>query len=244
MASRLGTWFGSFVLSRLVASPRGRAFLFSFMADAEEADEGAFDRLVAKVDRPDLQKMVRTHQEDEERHARLMRECVARTGVAAEPLPAHLRIVDRIDRLTGNAFRAGFPDDPPELGVVKVYALLEAVEERGVTQFGLIARALRPHDPRSAAVIDAIVRDEERHVRYARAIARRYAPDARALEEARADARAIEARAFEDHGRAFTAYLTSAGLLGASAPERAFWRVMGAAGALAGPTPARHPRRA
>src|SRR5205823_5357973 len=94
------SWFGSFVLSRLVASPRGRAFLFDFMAIAEEADEGAFDLLIARVELPELQKMVRTHRDDEERHARLLRECLARTGVAPDPLPAHLRIIDRLDRLT------------------------------------------------------------------------------------------------------------------------------------------------
>jgi hypothetical protein len=219
------------------------------MADAEEADEGAFDRLVAKVDRPELQKMVRTHKEDEARHATLMRACVERTGVAPDPLPASLRIVDRIDRLTGDTFRAGFPDDPPELGVMKVYALLEAVEERGVTQFGLISRALRPHDPRSADVIEEIIRDEARHVLYARAIAKRYAPDDATLEAARAHAHALEARAFEEHGRVFGAYMASAGLLGASAPERMMWRTLGAvgvlsAGAPAGPTHARRPHHA
>src|SRR5262245_41434894 len=114
-----GTWLGEFVLSRLVATPRGRAFLFDFMANAEESDEGAFDHLVARVDAADVQKMVRTHQDDEQRHARLLRECLARTGLTPGPLPAHLRYIDRLDRATGGAFRTGFPDDDARTGVIK-----------------------------------------------------------------------------------------------------------------------------
>jgi rubrerythrin len=221
-------WLGSLVLSRLVATPRGRAFLLSFMADAEEADEGAFDRLIARVDAPELQKMVRIHKADEERHARVLREALARQGAAAPPLPAHLRIVDRIDAAAGGAFRLGFPDDPPRAGVMKVYALLQAVEERGVAQFPSIARAIAPHDPRAAAAIEDITRDEARHVLYAQAIARRYADDETAYQGALAWARAIEQRAFDDHGRAFTEHVLASGLAGA-APRAIFRAITGVA---------------
>src|ERR1700744_6130846 len=68
----------SLFLSRLVANPRGRGVLWSFMANAEESDEGAFDELVARADAPEVQKMVRLHRQDEARHGRLLRACVAR----------------------------------------------------------------------------------------------------------------------------------------------------------------------
>ena len=225
-------WLGPLVLSRLVATPRGRAFLLSFMADAEEADEGAFDRLIARVEAPELQKMVRTHAADEERHARVLRDALARQGAAAPPLPAHLRIIDRIDAEAGGAFRLGFPDDDPRTGVRKVYALLQAVEERGCAQFPLIARAIAPHDRRAARSIEEITRDEERHVLYAQAIARRYADDEARYLDTLAWARAIELRAFEAHGRAFTAHVLASGLAG-SIPRLAWSAVTGVARATA-----------
>jgi hypothetical protein len=70
--------------ARLLGSPRGRAFHLSWMAHAEEADEGVFDRLLARVDVPELNRMVAIHANDEKRHADLLRQCVARVGVAPE----------------------------------------------------------------------------------------------------------------------------------------------------------------
>jgi rubrerythrin len=213
-------------LSRLVAGERGRAFLLSFMADAEESDEGAFDELVARADAPEVQKMVRLHREDEARHARLLRECVARVGVAEKPLPSELRYIDRLDRLTGGDFRRGFLADGSALGLMKVYALLQIVEERGVEQFPTIARALEPYDPKSARIVREITADEERHVKYARAIARRYAPDEATLARTLADFRALEARAFAEHGRDFLGWCASESLVGKSAFERVAWKTI------------------
>lgn len=211
-------------LSRLVAGARGRAFLLSFMANAEESDEGAFDQLLARAEEPEVQKMVRLHAEDEARHARLLRERVARVGAAADELPAELRYIDRLDRMTGGDFRKGFPNDTREVGLLKVYALLQVVEERGVAQFETIARSLEPHDPESARVIREIIADEERHVKYARAITRRYAPDDATRERIVAQFRALEERAFDEHGRDFLAWCAAHQLIGTRALERAAWR--------------------
>src|SRR5690348_3896 len=134
-------------LSRLVATAAGRAFLFAFMADAEESDEGAFDELVARADAPEVQKMVRLHQEDEARHGRLMRACLERTGVEPGPLPTELRYIERLDRMSGGDFRHGFVAHGEREGIMRVYAMLQIVEERGVLQFAHIVRALRPVDP-------------------------------------------------------------------------------------------------
>jgi rubrerythrin len=227
----------SLFLSRLVAGARGRAFLLSFMADAEESDEGAFDVLLAHAEHADVQKMVRTHAEDEARHGRLMRACVERVerqaGLAADELPVALRFIDRLDRLTAGAFRKGFPAEDGAFAIMKVYALLQIVEERGVAQFALIADALRPHDPESAATIDGIVRDEERHVLYARAITRRYAPDEATLAATMAEMRLLEERAFDEHGRDFLAWCVEHDLVGTGRLERAAWRAFSRTIALA-----------
>jgi rubrerythrin len=216
----------SLFLSRLVASPRGRAFLLSFMANAEESDEGAFDALVARAEEPEVQKMVCIHREDEARHGRLLHQCVARVGAAPEPLPAELRYIDRLDRMTAGGFRAGFLAAGDGLGLMRVYAMLQIVEERGVAQFPRIAAALRPFEPESARVIEEITVDEERHVKYARAIARRYAPDAATLARTMAELRALEERAFADHGRAFFAHAVARGLVGVHALERLAWKTV------------------
>lgn len=219
--------FARLFLSRLVANRRGRAFLLSFMADAEESDEGAFDALVASAEAsPELQKMVQRHGEDEARHARMLRECLARVAVVPEPLPPALRYIDRLDRLTDGNFRRGFLERDGAVGVMKVYALLQVVEERGVLQFPLIARAMAAVDPETAHVIDAIVADEKRHVLYARALTQRYAPDAGTLARALEVFRALEARAFAEHGRDFLVHAAAHDLVGTSALERAAWKTI------------------
>ena len=169
--------------------------------------------------------MVRLHREDEARHARLLRACVARVGAPDQPLPEELRYIDSIGsndrrRLSARLSRRR----QRRWDSMKVYALLQIVEERGVAQFAIIARALAPHDPESARVVREIVGDEERHVKYARAICRRYAPDAATLARTLARFRALEARAFAEHGRDFLGWCAARDFVGTSALERRAWR--------------------
>src|SRR5437899_9789309 len=91
--------------ARLIGSPRGRAFHLSWMAHAEEADEGVFDRLLARVDVPELNRMVAMHANDEKRHAALLRQCVARGGVLPEPVPEDPHYIEQIRRLSGASDR-------------------------------------------------------------------------------------------------------------------------------------------
>jgi demethoxyubiquinone hydroxylase (CLK1/Coq7/Cat5 family) len=215
-------WFDSLYLKRLVGSSRGRAFLLSSLAEAEEADEGGvFDNLLARVDDPALGKLVRRHRDDEARHAKMYRACVARTGVTPLPVPSELRIVERIDRLLGG-FSAGFAAG--KYGVMEAYLLLQVIEERGVQQFARVAQALDGVDPESATVVRTIVVDEERHVLYARAISRRYAPDAATLERELRRFRAAEEQAFIESGRAFLQFVDAHDLLAVRGPERLLWR--------------------
>jgi hypothetical protein len=226
-ASFIAGWLDQLYLRRLVASPRGRSFLLSFMADAEESDEkGVFDHLLARVDDPELHKMVRVHRDDEKRHAEMLRACVVRQGVPAFAVPPELRVVDRIDRLLGG-LAAKFVGD--ERGVMEAYVLLQVIEERAVRQFPGIVRALRPVDPASADTVARVVRDEERHVRYARAISRRYAPDEATLGRTLRRFREVEERAYAAHGRAFAAAVAERDLLTVRGPERFFWRALSTA---------------
>src|SRR5687768_15942794 len=76
-------------LSRLLAHPKGRAHLLTSLADAEANGEGAvFDRLLSRVDDPQLQKMIRRHAQDEIRHAAMFRACAARAGAEPDPIPS------------------------------------------------------------------------------------------------------------------------------------------------------------
>lgn len=217
-------WLDSLYMKRLVSNPRGRAFLLSSLAEAEEADEGGvFDNLLARVDDPELGKLVRRHRDDEARHAELYRGCLARTGITPVPVPKELRIIDRIDRNLGG-FGASFVAG--DTGVMEAYLLLQVIEERGVREFAKIANALDEVDPESASVVRSIVRDEERHVLYAKAISRRYAPDEATLARELDRFRHAEERAFQDHGVVFLRFVQDHDLLGVRGPERLLWKTL------------------
>src|SRR5260221_8405017 len=164
----LRRFISDFYLKRLLCNPRGRALMLNLMVDGEEADEqGVFDTLLNRVDDAELCKLVRVHRDDEFRHAELLRERLAKVGVEPEPFPPALRMVDRIDRHAGGqgaAFLTG------RGGVMEAYLLLQVIEERATREVPKIADAMRPADPETAAVIERITRDEERHVKYAKAI--------------------------------------------------------------------------
>jgi rubrerythrin len=215
---------GQLYLRRLLRTARGRAFMLSFMAYAEEADErGVFDALLARVDDPELRQLVRVHRDDEIRHAAMLKERLAQLGESPQPIPAELRVIDRILRHTGRGDQA-FVAERTE--IMETYLVLQVIEERGVAQFPKIANAMRPFDPASAAVIDRITRDEERHVRYAMAISRRYAPADDVLTRTLSQFRRGEALAFVEHSRAFLAYTTQRQLADGSGAERFFWRTL------------------
>lgn len=198
--------------ARLLGTPRGRAFHLSWMAHAEEADEGVFDAVLERVAPPDLHGLVRTHAEDERRHAALLRGCIERTGMAVETIPDELRYIERLRRAGGSTslddlFANG------DVSIMQLFTMLQVVEERGVAQFPLVEQALRVVDPASADVLAAIIRDERRHVKYAEAISRRYAPDPTTLAECAALCRVVEAQAFAENQQAYAAFATRQGLL-------------------------------
>jgi hypothetical protein len=106
------------------------------------------------------------------------------------------------------------------------YVLLEVVEDRAVEQFPKIAAALEPFDPESARAVRGIWEDEKRHVLYARALNKRYAPSPEVLAGTLAKVRAVEQRAFDENGAAVLKYVLDHDLLEVRFPERLLWRAM------------------
>jgi rubrerythrin len=179
--------------SRLAATPQGRRHIYSFALAAEEGDEhGVFDLLAENVAAAEHKKLIRVHQADEERHAGLFRECLERMGQTAEEIPHEMRIIRRM----GSAFTA----ENDSGRVVELYAMLRAIEVRGVEQFPIIAEALRPHDAFGADTFLQVAQDEKRHVGFCDIVGGKEAASPGAWREKVAHYAAMERRAFLTHG--------------------------------------------
>src|SRR5205823_11494123 len=88
-------------MRQLFRTPEGRAHVLAQAADGESSGESAiFDRLLEKVDDPELQRVITKHREDELRHEKLFRARLAAQHAAWE-LPQQLRLVPRIDAEAG-----------------------------------------------------------------------------------------------------------------------------------------------
>jgi rubrerythrin len=197
-------------LRALLTTPAGREHLLSIAVDAEEGDEaGLFDQIADAVDVPELRRVVETHRDDELRHARLYRECLARNGYTKRELPSSLSLIDQL--------RDGVEDPAPTLhtadDIMWFYALLYVIEERGVERFPLIADAFERHDPETAETYRRVARDERGHIRYCERIGRHYAASDDAWAEAVAVSREIEAAAFARAERAQLTYCVQQGLV-------------------------------
>ncbi len=208
-------------LSALLGSQKGRVHLLNQCAEAEASDEGQiFEVLATRVGDPELQRMVRKHQEDELRHAEMFRACVVRNGGTPHSVPAELQLIDRLDKALGGVMALGIADDR---GVMEAYVLLQVIEERAITQFQMFEPHLRKVDPQSADVFAAIAKDEERHLRYCHAISKRYAPSEAVREWTLRRYREVEAKAFAANSAANMRYSLTHGLLDANAVERLGW---------------------
>jgi tRNA isopentenyl-2-thiomethyl-A-37 hydroxylase MiaE len=210
-------------LGKLTSTPAGRAYILATLADAESSDEGqVFDLLAQRVDDEPLQKMIRVHQADEERHAGLFWDEVDRQGVGRPHVPDDIKLIRRLDaELGGGLLERGVRSD---LDVMKAYLVLQVIEERAITQFELLATHFARHDAQAARVIAEVARDEQRHLRYCHAIARRYAPDATVHAGTLAEIRRVEAEAFLDNSRANLRHVLDRGLYPAGRLELAGWR--------------------
>jgi rubrerythrin len=197
-------------LATLTATPTGREHLLSIAVAAEEGDEGAiFDQLADIITDPQLHRIVERHRDDEARHARLFRGCLERLDLTMHPIPDELSIIRQIAAMTGGFEGRNLTADD----VMPTYAMLLAIEERGVQQFPGIADAFRPHDPETADVYLRVTRDERGHVRHCETIGRRYAPDERTWTQTVQTARAIEEQAFTEVAAANLTYCHDQGWL-------------------------------
>lgn len=212
-------------MKALLRTPEGRAHLLNQVADAEDNGEASiFDQALSWVTDPKLQKIIDHHRRDEIRHGQILRARRDATGAVVGPVPDHLKILDRIDAKLGGFFERPIQNDE---GVLTAYLVLLVIEERAVTQFGMFIDAFAAIDPETADTFRSIAADEERHLKYCRAIIRQYAADEATIERRLAEIRAIEAEAFLETSSANVRYSLERGLIEGRL-ERWFWRTVNA----------------
>lgn len=199
-------WSRRWFFRVLVATPEGRAHVLRLMIAAEEGDEaGVFDWLATRMADPSHRRAIAAHKADEERHASLYRACLARNGHAEQrAIPPSLQVIRVVAEEAGGVFASG---DATAIGtdedVMNTFALLLAIEERGVQQFPLIgAEFRRVGDAATADVFDEVARDERGHVKSCAMLGRRHAPDEATWLRAVERHRAVERRAFDRVGLA------------------------------------------
>lgn len=215
-------------LRRMVKTPAGRAFLLNQLADAESNGENqVFEAVLSNVDDPALQKMIEKHRADEVRHAQLYHEAAVRQGVPLEPVPPHLKLIDRLDRAVGGFLTQPITD---ARGVMEAYVMLQVIEERATSQFTLLERAFREVDPQTADVVASICADEERHLLYCHAISKRYAPDEATRLETLHRYRELEARCFAENSEALMQHTQARGYFSGGPLVKWFWRNLQALG--------------
>lgn len=222
-------------MKQLLKSRKGRAHFLTQVADAENNDEGkVFEALKerAKSD-PELQRLVARHAADEERHAELLAARAAATGLAPPTVPESLKLLHRLDEALGGFFARPLETDEE---VMRMYLLLQVIEERAVTQFPLFKQGIEAADPETAKVFEQIEADEERHLKYCQAIAKRYAPSAEVHEQTLQHFRRVEAKVFAQNTIRNLRYALENGLLEVPAWQRAVWRVIGFAAGLIAPS--------
>lgn len=213
-------------MKQMLKSPKGRAHFLTQVADAENNDEGkVFEALKerAKSD-PELHRLVARHAADEERHAELLQARAAATGIPAPTIPESLKLLHRLDDALGGFFHKPIETDED---VMRMYLLLQVIEERAVTQFPLFKQGIEAADPETATVFDQIEADEERHLKYCQAIAKRYAPSPEVHEQTLQHFRRVEAKVFAQNSNRNLYYALENGLLEVPVWQRAAWRVVG-----------------
>lgn len=221
----LHTTLSALFTRQLTRTAAGRTHLLNQMADAEGGDGGElmiFDRLLAFVDDDKLQKMIRLHKEDEERHEQLFRDCAKRHGELSEKVPDELKLLLRLDKVV-NLFNRPVTS---EADVLRAYLALLVIEERAMTQFGIFRDAFeRAGDYETARVLAEVEADEARHLKYCHAITKRFAPDEETRVRELEKIRLLEARAFVENGRANMAYVLAHGYI-QGAGWKLFWRTL------------------
>lgn len=184
-----------YFVRRLIETPEGRAHLLNQIAEGEEQGEARlFDEAIGLVEDERLKKMIRRHAEDEIRHGEMFRACIARNGVEVGPVPPHLDVLSQLDEALGGFFERGITSAEQ---LMEAFAILQVIEERALDQFSMYAEVFEgAGDPETAETFRLVEKDEERHLKYCRAIALRYAPSEAAYDAEVERIREVEARVF------------------------------------------------
>ena len=221
-------------IDRVITSPEGRTHLLNQCADAEgNGENGFFEHILAHVDDPALERMITKHRDDEIRHEQLFLAARDKTGIDPGPVPNELKLIDRLDRAVGGFFAQPIRD---RRDIMQAYLMLQVLEERALTQFALFERAFRDSDEdETADVIAEIAKDEERHLKYCHAIARRYAPSEAVQQATLEELRQLEARCFAENGRANMQHLFDRGYVAVNPVEKLFWQAVNGLSARAEP---------
>ena len=211
-------------IDRVITSEQGRAHLLNQCADAEgNGENGFFEHILSHVDDPALEKLITKHRDDELRHEQLFLAARDKTGLDPGPVPNELKLIDRLDRAVGGFFAQPIRE---RRDIMQAYLMLQVIEERALTQFALFEVAFRDVGGLGIDVIAEIARDEERHLKYCHAIAKRYAPDARTEKETVRELRQLEARAFAENGRANMQHLFDRKWVSVNPVEKLFWQAV------------------
>ena len=210
--SLFGAWADRKIRAQIYKQPQAKAFILSAYADAEGSGEGqVFERALRRASDPDLARMIRKHQEDEQRHEQMFEARREALNLPRMPVPDHLKMVDVLSAAGGGILDQPMDNDG---AVAEAYALLYLVEERAYTEFG-VARAglIAAGDLESAAMLAEIAADEDRHLRYCLAIGRKYAGSSERFRERIEALRPIESRVYAESSRATLKHLLDGGHL-------------------------------
>jgi len=167
--------------------------------------------------------MITKHRDDEIRHEQLFVAARDKTGIDVGAVPNELKLIDRLDRAVGGFFAQPIRD---RRDIMQAYLMLQVIEERALTQFALFELAFRGIDDQTADVIAEIAKDEERHLKYCHAIARRYAPSEAVQQATLDELRQLEARCFAENGRANMQHLFDRGYVAVNPVEKLFWQAV------------------
>lgn len=160
----------------LSASSAGREILLTHIATTEGAAVLVLDDILRDLQDPRLIKMALRHRSDEVRHASMLNDRLEQLGVKPDQSKMNASLA-RLEALWATLQ----PSTPAEK-----YAVLQVIEEQDAPLFGVLADAMRPHDPASAAVFERMGKDERSHVRYCHVAARELEADPATLERYRA----------------------------------------------------------
>jgi hypothetical protein len=199
-------------IARIVATPAGQAFVLKQIADAEAGvyagrTAGHFDRIIAQVEDPMMRRRVERHRDDEARHTKLYEECIARTGAAPMVVPTWM---DKFDEAVGSPLSRPIVD---RRGVFEAYLALMVIEERSLAQLPALEDAFRSIDPFISETIQAVAKDETRHIGYCHSITREYSPGDAEYDTTLTRFREIEHGCFVHHGAVSLRFMLDHGII-------------------------------